>query len=198
MPTKILTKEFFQSDDVVDLAKKLIGCRLSTKINGKLTTGIITETEAYAGNGDKACHAYLGRLTKRTATMYKSGGIAYIYLCYGIHHLFNIVTNSKGNADAILIRAFEPEQGIETMIKRRKKYKIDKSLSSGPGNVSQALGLTLNHNSKSICSNEIWLTKTKKIPKIIETTRIGVNYAAEDALLPWRFYDKNSNFVSIK
>ena len=103
MHSKILKPEFFQSDDVVQLAKQLIGCRLSTKINGQLTSGLVTETEAYAGKGDKACHSHLGKFTKRTAVMYETGGVAYIYLCYGIHHLFNIVTNTQGNADAILI-----------------------------------------------------------------------------------------------
>lgn len=198
MSSKILKPSFFQSDNVVELAKTLIGCRISTKINGELTSGLITETEAYAGKGDKACHAHLGKFTKRTAVMYEQGGIAYIYLCYGIHHLFNIITNTKGNADAILIRAFEPEKGLETMRKRRKKTKIDKSLTSGPGNVSQALGINLNHNANSIYSEEIWLETQNKPSQIIETTRVGINYAEEDALLPWRFYDKSSDFISVK
>lgn len=180
------------------MAKTLIGCRLSTKINGELTSGFVTETEAYAGIGDKACHAHLGRFTKRTAVMYEPGGIAYIYLCYGIHHLFNIVTNTKGHADAILIRAFEPDQGIEIMKKRRKKSKIDKTLTSGPGNVSQALGLSLKHNANTVYSQEIWFETHKRPKQIIETSRIGINYAEEDALLPWRFYDENSDFVSVK
>jgi len=199
MPPKILKPSFFQSDNVVELAKKLIGFRLSTKINDQVTSGIITETEAYAGQNDKACHAHLGRFTKRTSVMYEPGGIAYIYLCYGIHHLFNIVTNTKGNADAILIRALEPDKGLNTMQKRRNKSKLDKTLTSGPGNVSQALGLHKNHNQKSVCSNEIWIEKTKnRSIDIIETSRIGIDYAGEDANLPWRFYDKNSKYVSVR
>ncbi|MFN2262559.1 MAG: DNA-3-methyladenine glycosylase, partial [Psychroflexus sp.] len=134
-----ISETYFENKDVVHLAKDLIGKHIFTFFDGQLTGGRITETEAYAGVGDKACHAHLGRFTNRTKVMYESGGIAYIYLCYGIHHLFNIVTNTKGNADAILVRGFEPEIGIESMLKRRKKEKIEKNLTAGPGNVSQAL-----------------------------------------------------------
>lgn len=197
MALKKLSPEFFQSSDVVKLARQLIGFRISTYIENQLTSGIITETEAYAGYSDKACHAHLGRFTKRTSVMYKPGGIAYIYLCYGIHHLFNIVTNTKGNADAILIRAIEPEHGIERMLERRQKSKLDKTLTSGPGNVSQALGLNKNHNQSSVCSDKIWFEETESTkPEIVETTRIGIDYAEEDAELPWRFYDKTSRFIS--
>jgi len=199
MRSNILKPEFFQSDDVVQLAKHLIGCRICTKIDGKLTSGLVTETEAYAGKGDKACHAHLGKFTKRTAVMYQPGGVAYIYLCYGIHHLFNIVTNTKDNADAILIRAFEPDIGIKTMQYRRGKLKIEKSLTSGPGNVSQALGLSLNQNTRSVYSDEIWFEKKNFSPSnIVEATRIGIGYAEEDTNLPWRFYNGDSGFVSVR
>jgi len=190
---------YFQSNNVVHLAEDFIGLEVFTHIDGVITSGIITETEAYAGKGDKACHAHLGRFTKRTAVMYEPGGVAYIYLCYGIHHLFNIVTNTQGNADAILIRAIEPKKGIETMMYRRNRSKQDKSLTSGPGNVSKALGLSKTHNSLSVCSDSIWFEETKIKPQeIVRTTRIGIDYAGEDALLPWRFYDANSKFISIK
>jgi len=194
-----LEPSFFQSSDVVGLSKKLIGCKLSTFIDNRLTSGLITETEAYAGQGDKACHAHLGRFTKRTSVMYEPGGIAYIYLCYGIHHLFNIVTNAKDHADAILIRAIEPIDGIDIMLKRRQKTKLDKSLTSGPGNLTKAFGLTKDHNARSVCSERIWLEdKTTEINNIIETTRIGIDYAEEDALLPWRFYNADSQFISVR
>lgn len=197
MAIKKIQPSFFQSTDVVQLAKMLVGYKIYTNFNEELTSGIITETEAYAGIGDKACHAHLGRFTKRTAVMYEPGGIAYIYLCYGIHHLFNIVTNKKGHADAILIRAFAPEDGIDIMKRRRQRNTLDKTLTSGPGNVSQALGLHLGHNKNSVCSNEIWLEPVDQIRiDCIATTRIGIDYAEEDALLPWRFYDDNSNYIS--
>jgi len=197
--SKILPKAFFEQSDVVFLAKNLIGKQLSTKIDGIFTSGIITETEAYAGSGDKACHAHLGRFTKRTKVMYEPGGIAYVYLCYGIHHLFNIVTNTKGNADAILIRAVEPTDGIPHMLERRKKQKLDKTLTSGPGNVTQALGITKQHNEESVLGEYIWIEDhNRNSRRIKETTRIGIDYAGKDAELPWRFYDTNSSFVSVK
>ena len=194
-----LPTAYFQSDNVVQLAEDFIGLEVFTNINGILTSGIVTETEAYAGKGDKACHAHLGRFTKRTAVMYEPGGIAYIYLCYGVHHLFNIVTNIKGNADAILIRAIEPKRGIENMLKRRQKPKLDKTLTSGPGNVSKALGLSKTHNSLSVSSETIWFEDPNIKPlETVKTTRIGIDYAGDDAFLPWRFHDANSKFVSIR
>lgn len=194
-----LSKTYFENPDVVYLSKDLIGKQLTTQIDGVVTSGIITETEAYAGQGDKACHAHLGRFTQRTKVMYEAGGIAYVYLCYGMHHLFNIVTNTQGNADAILIRAIEPTQGIDIMQQRRGKSKVDKSLTSGPGNVTKALGITKTHNTLSVIGNDIWIEDLgEKVSKIIETTRIGIDYAEEDAELPWRFYSKDSRFVSIK
>lgn len=197
--TQVLSKTYFENPDVVFLARDLIGKHLITHIDGVVTSGIITETEAYAGQGDKACHAHLGRFTERTKVMYESGGIAYVYLCYGIHNLFNIVTNTQGNADAILIRAIEPTQGIDIMQERRGKAEFDKSLTSGPGNVTKALGITKSHNQHSLTGNDIWIENVEqKISTIVETTRIGIGYAKEDAELPWRFYDKDSKFVSVK
>src|SRR5690606_13850940 len=130
---------YYQHSDVVFLAKDLIGKKICTFFNDEFTSGIITETEAYSGRGDKACHANAGRRTRRTEVMYQPGGLAYVYLCYGIHHLLNFVTNQEDLADAILIRAIEPIDGIDVMLKRRNKSKLDKTLSSGPGTLSQAL-----------------------------------------------------------
>jgi DNA-3-methyladenine glycosylase len=197
--SQALSKTYFENPDVVALAKDLIGKRLNTFSDGVLTAGIITETEAYAGKGDKACHAHLGRFTKRTQVMYESGGIAYVYLCYGIHHLFNIVTNTNGNADAILIRAIEPTQGLQKMLERRNRQKLEKSLTSGPGNVTKALGITKSHNTKSVLGQDIWIDNPGiKIESIVETTRIGIDYAEEDANLPWRFYKQDSKYISVK
>jgi DNA-3-methyladenine glycosylase len=187
---KSLPKSFYKHHDVVTLAKKLLGKRLCTTTDGKFTSGIITETEAYAGETDKASHAFGGRKTERTKIMFEEGGTAYVYLCYGIHHLFNIVTNKKGIPHAILIRAIQPENGIEIMMDRRKKYKIDKTFSGGPGTVSQVLGIHVKHSGKSLLENEIWVEETGiKIPEkeIIAGPRIGVDYAGEDAKLPYRF-----------
>ena len=194
-----LSQSYFQHRDVVYLAKDLIGKKITTCIDGKTTSGIITETEAYAGRGDKACHAHLGRFTERTKVMYKPGGIAYVYLCYGIHHLFNIVTNTRRNADAILIRAVEPLEGIDTMRKRRGKEKLDKTLTSGPGNFTKAFGISKTHNEMSVISKELNIEHISYKPKsLVETKRIGIDYADEDVDLPWRFYDNLSKFVSKK
>ena len=181
------------------LAKDLIGKKIYTNFNDSLTSGIITETEAYNGRTDKACHAHLNRRTKRTEIMYHKGGVAYVYLCYGIHHLLNFVTNKEDLADAILIRAIEPIDGIETMMDRRKKSKFDKTLTSGPGTLSQAMGITTKNNGIVLSSDKLWLEEAAfpvKEKDITTTTRIGVDYAQEDALLPWRFYLNTSKFVS--
>jgi len=195
---KKLKKDFFLRDDVVQIAQDLVGKKIITTINGKKTAGYITETEAYAGKGDQACHAHLGRFTKRTKVMYETGGIAYIYLCYGIHHLFNIITNKKNHADAVLIRAVEPADGIDLMLERRKMGKVKKNITSGPGNVSQALGITKEYNAQSILRNEIKLYDTDKQPPLVADKRIGIGYAGDDANLLWRFYDQDSKFVSKK
>ena len=188
---KQLPKSFYADKNVVKLAKKLLGMRLCTVIDGKYTSGIITETEAYAGGTDKASHAYGGRLTERTKIMFDEPGTAYVYLCYGIHHLFNIVTNKKGIPHAILIRAIKPDEGVEFMMERRKKLKVDKTFSGGPGTVSQALGIQTKHSGKSLFEKEIWVEETGiKIPgkEIVASPRIGVDYAGEDAKLPYRFF----------
>lgn len=187
---KKLPKSFYLGEDVVGLAKKLLGKRLCTNFNGKFTSAIITETEAYAGVTDKASHAHGGRFTERTKVMYSEGGTAYVYLCYGLHHLFNIVTNKKGIPHAILIRAVEPEKGIDVMLKRRNKKKADKTLSAGPGTVSQALGIRVTHSGKKLSGKEIWMEESGIIvpeKEIVAGPRVGVDYAGEDAKLPYRF-----------
>lgn len=188
---KRLSTSFYEDTDVVRIAKALLGKELYTNINGEITSGIITETEAYNGVIDRASHAYGGRLTARTKTMYCAGGIAYVYLCYGIHHLFNVVTNIEGIPHAVLIRNIKPEKGIDTMLERRNKKKLDKTISTGPGTLSQALGMnTKKHNGISLLEDTIWIEESKLSiqKKDIEITpRIGADYAGDDAQLPYRF-----------
>lgn len=194
-----LNKAFFKRSDVVQISKDLIGKYLYTKINDNITGGIIVETEAYCGSIDRASHAYPDKITPRTKVMFAEGGRSYVYLCYGIHFLFNIVTNVKGKADAILIRALEPTKGIEVMKKRRNISKSGYALTGGPGKLTQALGIDLSHNSVSLDSDLIWLEDLNKIkPEIVSGIRIGVDYAGKDALLPWRFYMKDNACVSRK
>lgn len=194
-----LPKSFYLQEDVVAVTRKLIGKKLCTNINGIFTSGIIVEAEAYNGRTDKACHAYIRR-TKRTEVIYQEGGIAYVYLCYGIHNLFNIVTNTKDTADAILIRAVQPVEGVSEMLVRRNMNKIEKKLTSGPGILTIALGIDKGHNGLSLSGNDIYIEDAEELPddKIVATTRIGVDYAGNDASLPWRFYIKDNEWVSKK
>lgn len=193
---------YYLQTDVVAIARDLIGKVIVSQVNGILTTGIITETEAYRGYEDKACHAHLGRFTERTKVMYQPGGVAYVYLCYGIHHLFNIITNTDGNADAVLIRAVEPVKGIEQMLQRRNKPKLDKTLTSGPGNFSKAFGLDKSHYGANMTGDEVWIERDASLrfreSEITISKRIGIDYADEDKHLPWRFYLNTSKFVSKK
>jgi DNA-3-methyladenine glycosylase len=159
------------------------------------------ECEAYAGAIDKASHASGGRRTARNEIMYGEGGYAYVYLCYGIHHLFNVVTNSKEIPHAILIRALDPLEGIEEMLLRTNKKKLDHTLTRGPGNVSKALGVSTKHTGTSLLGKKIFLADdgasvSKRL--IASSPRIGVDYAGKDALLPYRFYVKGNAFVSGK
>jgi DNA-3-methyladenine glycosylase len=195
---KRLGRAFFQNPDVVSVAQKLLGKVICTHIDGHYCEAMITETEAYSGKNDKACHAHLGRFTKRTAIMYEDGGRSYIYLCYGIHHLFNIVTNVKGEADAVLIRAIQPIKGEAIMSQRRNVKAMKPAVFSGPGKLTQALGLDKSLNALDlVSSNDLFIADFNfSVEKIIKTTRIGIDYAQEDAFLPWRFYISGNKFVS--
>jgi len=184
-----LTKEFYQQQDVVMLARELLGKVIFTFIDGQYTAGIISETEAYAGVTDKASHAFGGRRTNRTEVMFAAGGVAYVYLCYGIHHLFNVVTGPEGTPHAILVRGIFPTEGIEIMMQRRK-VKLGKKFSSGPGTSSAALGLKSSMSGTDLLGNIIWIEDMGfNIPEneIYVGPRIGVDYAGDDAALPYRF-----------
>lgn len=194
-----LPVSFYRNENVVEVARQLIGKILFTNIDGQLTGGIITETEAYDGVVDKACHAYGGRNTNRTATMYLAGGVTYVYLCYGIHHLLNVVSGMVGNPQAVLIRAIEPTEGVELMLERRRMEKLAPRITAGPGATSQALGIDKQLNAKDLSANEIWIEDSDNLcgeDEIVATTRIGVAYAQEHALWPFRFYLKGNKYVS--
>lgn len=189
-----LTKKYYQNEDVVFLAKDLLGKLLITEINGIKTGGIITETEAYS-EIEKGCHAFNKRKTERTKIMFENGGLSYVYFCYGMHHLFNIVTGKKDIAQAVLIRAIQPTIGIDEILIRRKKDKIDKNLCDGPGKVCQALGITKEHYGLHLTDDKIWLENVnthssayqQNAYQITASPRIGIDYAEEDKHLLWRF-----------
>jgi DNA-3-methyladenine glycosylase len=195
----ILSRDFYEREDVQTLSTLLLGKYLVTNLNGCLTTGMIVETEAYQGAEDKASHAYNHRRTTRTETMFARGGVAYVYLCYGIHHLFNVVTAGEDTPHAILIRAIEPVDGIKTMLKRRKMSKCDYKLTAGPGVLTAALGITTKLDGVLLNRAPIWIedrgvTVAKR--DIIQSPRVGIDYAQDHKDLPWRFRLKNSPWTS--
>jgi DNA-3-methyladenine glycosylase len=148
---------------------------------------VITETEAYAGAGDKASHASGGRRTARNEPMYGQGGVAYVYLCYGIHHLFNVVTNREGTPHAVLVRAVHPLEGIDVMVQRRGRVRFS---TGGPGTLSQALGIHTSQSGTDLLGTRIWIEDRGIVvpqKEVIVGPRVGVDYAGEDALLPYRF-----------
>lgn len=194
----ILKREFYKRD-AVTVAKELLGKILVKEKDGVFFKGRITETEAYMGAVDKASHSYGNRKTKRTEVMYKEGGYSYVFLIYGIYECFNITTAEEGNPEAVLIRAVEPLENIELM-KEIRKVKRDRDISNGPGKLTKALGIVREDNGIDITiGKNIWLEDDGyKIGKITETTRIGIDYAEEDALKPWRFYITENIYVSKK
>jgi DNA-3-methyladenine glycosylase len=201
-----LSIDFYQRADVVQIAKELLGKILVTRWSHPdgyrdETSGRIVEVEAYNGVVDKASHASGSRRTKRNEVMYGDGGVAYVYLCYGIHHLFNVVTNKKETPHAILIRALEPMKGIDVMLERVEKEKFDHTLTRGPGNVSKALGIYTNHSGESLLSKTLFIAEDNFVlnkKNIVASPRIGVDYAGEDAKLHYRFFIKGNPFVSGK
>ncbi len=194
-----LPKDFYLSQDVVGISQALLGKFIVTQNQGERTAGMIVETEAYRGAEDRASHAFNHRRTTRTETMYQCGGVAYIYLCYGIHHLFNVVTAPEDCPHAILVRAVEPFEGQDIMLARRGMKKMASSLTAGPGVLAQALGITTALNGSLLTSKTIWLEdRSIQVAKkdIIASPRVGIDYAKEHRDLPWRFRLKNSEWTS--
>ena len=194
-----IKQSFYTSNNILEISKCLLGKVLITNLNSKITSGIIVEVEAYLGINDKASHSYNNKRTSRTEPMFAKGGISYVYLCYGIHHLFNVVVGKQDNPYAILIRAIKPLTGINTMLKRRKLSKVTKELTNGPGKLTQALGITTKVNKESLIGNKIWIEDQEiKFEKkdILSSPRIGVDYAGDDAKLPYRFYINKNKWAS--
>jgi len=181
---------FFRRTDPVCIARELIGTVVISRKQGIRTAGRVVETEAYCHQNDRACHAYAGRITRRNRVMYENGGCAYLYLCYGIHHLFNVVTNGRGKADAVLIRALEPLEGLQEMQRRRGMKTVSFRLTAGPGSLSQALGLTVEDSGRQLNTPELYFQYGEdSVPgeAIQASPRVGIGYAGPDARLPWRF-----------
>lgn len=198
---QVLPRSFYVRENVVQISRDLLGKFLVTQIGGDLTSGMIVETEAYRASDDKACHAYNNRRTARTEVMFAEGGKAYVYLCYGIHHLFNVVTGPPNNAQAVLIRAVQAVDNIPLMMKRRGRESLTPQLSAGPGVLSKALGITTSLSGQSLLSIEgkIWIEDRNvrlQAEQILSGPRVGIDYAEECIHWPWRFRVKNSKWTS--
>lgn len=201
---KKLGLRFFDRDDVVAIAKELIGKIIVTNFDGEITTGRIVETEAYIGLIDRASHSFGGKRTSRNEHMYADAATSYVYICYGMHHLFNVVTNKRNIPDAVLIRAVEPIAGIPVMLKRTGKKQLDNTLTRGPGNAGKALGISKSHSGLNLLGDEIFISDDKAagyIPvneeQIGISGRIGVEGAGKEAAqLPYRFYLRGNKYVS--
>jgi len=182
------------------VARELLGKRLVVPSEtGARASGRVVEVEAYLGVEDRAAHSYGGRRTRRTETMYAAGGTAYVFFVYGMHHQFNVVTGPEGLPHALLVRAVEPEEGIELMRGRRPVSK-ERELTNGPGKLCRALGIDLTFDGEDLTkAGRVWLEETGvklKPEQIASGPRIGVAYAAEDALKPWRFWVEGNQYVS--
>ncbi len=196
---KKLPLSFYKRKDVVAIAKDLIGKIVVTNIEGVTSSGRIVETEAYVAHIDKASHAYNGKRTQRNEHMYAEGGSVYVYICYGMHHMLNVVTNDVDVPDAVLIRAIDPMVGIEDMLIRTGKKTLDNTLTKGPGNVAKALGITklfsglIFGDEKIDIYNDVFILNDSEIGI---SKRIGIASAGDDAFLPYRFFIKGNKFVS--
>lgn len=196
---KKLSPAFYRRKDVVAVAKKLLGKIIVTNFDNVVTSCRIVETEAYAAHTDKASHAYNGRRTSRNEHMYAEAGTVYVYICYGLHTMLNVVTNTKDIPDAVLLRAAEPIDGISTMLERTRKKNVDNTLTKGPGNLAKAMGIIKSHSGSAFGDEHIHLYDDGfrlKETDIGISKRIGVDGAGEDALLPYRFYLRGNVFVS--
>jgi len=193
-----LPRHYYRRPEVVEIAQDLLGKVLFTNVEGVVTGGFIVETEAYSWR-ERGCHAFDKRQTARNAVMFGDAGVAYVYLCYGIHYLFNVVTNVPSEPEAVLIRAIEPFEGIHLMQARRGLQSVTHHLTSGPGKLTKALGIDRSFNGKLLTNDEVWIEDIGREivqSQIQASPRIGIDYAGEDALLPWRFTIKGNPWVS--
>jgi DNA-3-methyladenine glycosylase len=195
----MLGRDFYRRGDTLLVARELLGKVLVVPgAGGGRVSGRVVEVEAYVGTDDRASHAYGGRRTARTETMYARGGTAYVYLVYGLHHQFNVVTGAAGEPHAVLLRALEPLEGVDSM-RRRRAARDDRALTSGPGKLCQALGIDRTFDGEDLTGARVWLEDDGfrvEPSSVAAGPRVGVAYAAEDALRPYRFWLKGSAYVS--
>jgi DNA-3-methyladenine glycosylase len=220
---KKLTRDFYLSEDTVAVARDLLGKLLVVPDEtGRRVSGMIVETEAYLGVDDRAAHSYGGRRTTRNEVMYGIAGHVYVFFVYGMYNQFNVVTGPPDHPHAVLIRAVEPVEGIETMRERRwarmsepravrgprpgipagvrvaTRLPPDKNLTSGPGKLCIALNIDRSLNGADLRGKQVWLEEYRSLKpsEIADGPRIGIDYAGVDAKRPWRFWVKDNIFVS--
>lgn len=205
MKPKLISREFYNRDSVV-VARKLLGKVLVHEMDGRRLSAKIVETEAYMGVGDKAAHSYGGRRTQRVEVMYGGPGYSYVFFIYGMHNCFNIVTREEGTPQAVLIRAVEPVEDLESMAHNRfgKAYgqlsgSQRKNLTNGPGKLCRALSIDRSLNGEDLCGSRLYLEEgSREKFNIVTSKRIGVDYAEEAKDFLWRFYIEDNNYVSVK
>jgi DNA-3-methyladenine glycosylase len=194
-----LERDFYMRADTLTVARDLLGQRLVVPAaSGERVSARIVETEAYLGIADRAAHSYGGRRTARTETMFRVGGTVYVFFVYGMHHQFNVVTGSEGQPHVVLVRAVEPEEGIDVM-RERRPVKKERELTNGPGKLCRALGIDGSYNGEDLTGRRIWVEETGARfadEEIASGPRVGIDYAGEDALKPWRFRVRGNEFVS--
>ena len=194
-----LPREFYTRASVLAVARDLLGRLLVVPTrDGRRVAGVIVETEAYRGPEDRASHAWNGRRTARTETMYAVGGTAYVYFVYGMYHQFNVVTNVADTPHAVLVRALEPVEGLELM-RRRRRAGDDHALTSGPGKLCEALGIDRRLDRADLLGPRAWIEEGPRRmagAAIAAGPRIGIDYAGEWMLQPWRFWIRDNPFVS--
>ena len=199
MNKRKLSRTFYRRANVLTVARQLLGQVLVVPArNGRRVSGIIVETEAYRGPADRASHAYGGRRTNRTETMYQVGGTAYVYFVYGMYHQFNVVTNLEGIPHAVLVRALEPVEGIEVM-RERRHGQPDHNLTNGPGKLCVALGIDRALDRADLLGDRVWIEEGPRpiSPSAIACgPRIGIDYAEGWVDKPWRFWIRGNPFVS--
>lgn len=196
----IIPESFYLREDTLTIAKELLGKFVFTQVDGIIAGGMIVETEAYLGVTDASCHSFNNRKSAKNATMYEQGGVAYMYICYGIHDMLNLVTGPAGESHVVLIRAIEPTIGIEHMMERRGNVPL-KRLTNGPGSLAKALGLNKSFDRESLTSKRLWLEDKGVIiepSNIKETPRIGINCPEPFLSAPWRYLVSGNAFVSRK
>ena len=198
MKHKKLPRELYTRPNVLTVTRELLGKLLVAPAeDGTRVSGIIVEAESYRGPEDRASHAYNGRRTNRTETMYQIGGTAYVYFVYGMYYQFNVVTNVREIPHAVLIRALQPVEGIEVM-RQRRKGQPDHNLTNGPGKLCIALGIDRQLDRADLLGNQVWIEEGEKVSSrsIASGPRIGIDYAEEWIDKPWRFWIRNNSFVS--